>query len=36
MIVFNQSMSRVRESVKWLVNDIVNYLKFMDFKKTEN
>ena len=34
MIVFNQSMSRVRESVKWLFNDIVNYLQFMDFKKT--
>ena len=36
MIVFNESMSRVRESVKWLFNDIVNYLKFMDFKKTKN
>ena len=34
MIVFNQAMSRVRESVKWLFNDIVNYLQFMDFKKT--
>ena len=33
MIAFNQSMSTVRESVEWLFNDIVNYLKFMDFKK---
>ena len=28
MIAFNQSMS-----TKWLFNDIVNYFKFMDFKK---
>ena len=33
MIAFNQSMSTVRESVEWLFNDIVNYFKFMDFKK---
>ena len=33
MISFNQSMSTVRESVEWLFNDIVNYFKFMDFKK---
>ena len=33
MIAFNQSMNTVRESVEWLFNDIVNYFKFMDFKK---
>ena len=33
MIVFNQSMSTVRKSVERLFNDIVNYFKFMDFKK---
>ena len=33
MIAFNQSMSTLRESVEWLFNDIVNYFKFMDFKK---
>ena len=33
MIAFNQSMSTVRESIEWLFNDIVNYFKFMDFKK---
>ena len=26
-------MSLVRTSVKWLFGDIVNYFKFMDFKK---
>ena len=35
MIAFNQSMSTVRESVEWLFNDIVNYFKFMDFKKNQ-
>ena len=33
MIAFNQSMSTVRKSVERLFNDIVNYFKFMDFKK---
>ena len=33
MIAFNQSISTVRESLEWLFNDIVNYFKFMDFKK---
>ena len=33
MIAFNQSMSTVRESVERLFSDIVNYFKFMDFKK---
>ena len=26
-------MSEVRISVEWLFNDMVNYFKFMDFKK---
>ena len=26
-------MSEVRISVEWLFNDIINYFKFMDFKK---
>ena len=30
---FNQSMSAVRVSVEWLFSDIVNYFKFIDFKK---
>jgi len=30
---FNSSMSEVRISVEWLFADIVNYFKFMDFKK---
>jgi hypothetical protein len=30
---FNKSMSAVRVSVEWLFGDIVNYFKFMDFKK---
>ena len=33
MMDFNQSMSRVRESVEWLFNDVTNYFKFLDFKK---
>ena len=33
MQAFNESMSTVRESVEWLFNDIVNYFKFVDFKK---
>ena len=33
MIAFNQSMNTVRESVELLFNDIVNYFKFIDFKK---
>jgi len=31
--VFNQSMSQVRVSVEWVFGDIVNYFKFIDFKK---
>ena len=30
---FNTSMSGVRESVEWLFRDIVEYFKFIDFKK---
>ncbi|CAH3117056.1 unnamed protein product [Porites lobata] len=34
MEAFNDSMSNVRTSVEWLFGDIVEYFKFMDFKKT--
>ena len=30
---FNTSMSKVRSSVEWIFGDIVNYFKFLDFKK---
>ena len=30
---FNTSMSSVRISVEWLFADIVNYFKFLDYKK---
>ena len=30
---FNTSMSTVRSSVDWIFGDIVNYFKFLDFKK---
>ena len=30
---FNQSMSEVRVSVEWVFGDVVNYVKFTDFKK---
>ena len=33
MEMFNESMSAVRSSVEWLFGDIVNYFKFLDFKK---
>ena len=33
MEMFNESMSSVRASVEWLFGDIVNYFKFLDFKK---
>ena len=33
MMAFNRSMSTVRVSVEWIFGDIVNYFKFMDFKK---
>ena len=31
--MFNECMSAVRSSVEWLFGDIVNYFKFLDFKK---
>ena len=34
MIDFIQSMSSFRESVEWLFDDVTNYFKFLDFKKT--
>ena len=33
MAMFSGSMSSVRVSVEWLFGDIVNYFKFLDFKK---
>lgn len=30
---FNKSMSAVRDSVEWIFGDIINYFKFLDFKK---
>ena len=31
--LFNASMSKVREAVEWLFNDIATSWKFVDFKK---
>ena len=33
MEAYNTAMSSVRTSVEWLFGDIINYLKFLDFKK---
>ena len=33
MEMFNASMSSVQVSVEWLFGDILNYFKFIDFKK---
>ena len=33
MEAFDKCMSNVRTSVEWLFGDIVEYFKFMDFKK---
>lgn len=33
MAQFNRSMSAVRVSVQWLFGDVINYFKFLDFKK---
>lgn len=33
MVAYNKSMSSVRVSVEWIFGDVVNYFKFMDFKK---
>ena len=32
-LAWNESMSQVRVSVEWIFGDIVNYFKFLDFKK---
>ena len=32
---FNQSMSQVRVSVEWVFGDVLNYFKFVDFKKSQ-
>ena len=31
--LYNKAMSAVRMSVEWLFGDIINYFKFLDFKK---
>ena len=36
MQAFNTSMSEVRVAVEWLFGDIVNYFKFIDYKKNLN
>ena len=33
MELYNKAISAVRMSVEWLFGDIVNYFKFLDFKK---
>jgi len=33
MKAYNTAMSAVRSSVEWLFGDIINYFKFLDFKK---
>ena len=33
MEAFNKSMSAVRVSVEWLFGDVINYFRFLDFKK---
>ena len=33
MRLFNKSMSGVRVSVEWLFADVINYFKFVDYKK---
>ena len=33
MQLFNTSMSAVRVSVEWLFGDVINFFKFLDFKK---
>lgn len=34
MKAYNTAMSAVRSSVEWLFGDIINYFKFLDFKKS--
>ena len=31
--MFNESISAVRASVEWIFADVINYFKFLDFKK---
>ena len=31
--IWNQKMSKVRTSVEWVFGDMINYFKFLDFKK---
>ena len=33
MVNFNKSIGTIRISVEWLFGDILNYFKFVDFKK---
>ena len=33
MEAFNKGMSSVRVSVEWLFGDVINYFKFLDFKR---
>ena len=33
MQAYNKAMSNARSSVEWLFGDIINYFKFMDFKR---
>jgi len=33
MLAYNAAMSSVRSSMEWLFGDIINYFKFLDFKK---
>ena len=33
ILAYNDAMSSVRISVEWLFGDIINYFKFLDFKK---
>nr|XP_047144740.1 uncharacterized protein LOC124818226 [Hydra vulgaris] len=32
-LIWNKNMSKVRVAVEWVFGDIVNYFKFLDFKK---
>ena len=34
MEIYSEAMSFVWSSVEWLFGDIVNYFKFLDFKRT--
>lgn len=34
MKAYNTAMSAIRSSVEWLFGDIINYFKFLDFKKS--